>query len=345
MDIFEIAQRAEGQTVKYHSGSCLRNFKNNSCQKCVKVCAQKALAVNSGNIAFKKDECDSCGLCLTVCPTECFKTEPRILKSVGKQLKTNPQAIFCCEASEQENAITVSCPAALSVGTLVFSALKTGAATVVFDNCDDCSIAKKSTAIVVKNVTQANNILQRLGKKAQVTILEKPVVVENKISRNQFFKSIGTELIDVSVGSLSNKESERDFLLKMLENRKIKSNGISELPFFQLEIKDSCDHCLKCTKICTSKALFAQANEKIFSLRFKMNGCNGCGLCIDACPKKSIAITNKADLSLLFKDQNLKETQAIYCPDCGDPFSRERESCDKCAKNKKLNKNITSVFK
>ena len=54
--------------------SCVRRVvKKNACQACVEACPLQAIAVESGNVVIDERQCNQCGRCLFVCPTDALE--------------------------------------------------------------------------------------------------------------------------------------------------------------------------------------------------------------------------------------------------------------------------------
>ena len=54
-----------------------------SCGICAKVCREKAIRIEDGNIEIDRGKCNYCGRCAFSCPTDAYETAPGYLLSFG----------------------------------------------------------------------------------------------------------------------------------------------------------------------------------------------------------------------------------------------------------------------
>lgn len=66
-----------GVEVEWKKDACI------NCGVCEKVCREKAITVNNGNIEINQDLCNYCGRCAFSCPTDAYDTTPGYLLSFG----------------------------------------------------------------------------------------------------------------------------------------------------------------------------------------------------------------------------------------------------------------------
>ncbi|TET53775.1 MAG: 4Fe-4S dicluster domain-containing protein [Actinobacteria bacterium] len=356
IDIIKIAEKlvetpADIQ-VELDNSKCLKQFKFSKCSTCHQVCPEKAIKIENNKILFSKDKCTSCGLCLSVCPNEAFYSKPSFFNLVLDKLDSDKITSFSCQKSKQKESNKFNCLASLNEAILVQTALKTHGLILITDSCNKCNYKNKALPLINEKVTLANNFLEIIGSRKEITISEKLDMQKNKLSRRQFMATVSKNLAHVGASAFSSNKDKNNTISKsrlilksIVEKDKIQTKKQTELPFFQVTLNKDCDLCLKCSELCPTGALFSQVKKEHLRLRFQTLKCSGCKLCLDACPRASLNIASLTNTALLKRNLILKKSKVSRCSSCGRLLTdKEQNTCLSCQKKKTFNSNIESLF-
>ncbi len=167
-----------------HIARCLwQRHQEAACNYCLNACPSGALQFSNREIHLNEDRCLGCGVCLSVCPVECFETEDwseRSLITTLQRLKTDNAEIACrLHPSPQEGTEPVpvlqlgTCIAAISPGLWFEIGLEYNL-RLHLDACSDCPISHLSN-YARQAILLANSWLQSCERPARLEILDTPL--------------------------------------------------------------------------------------------------------------------------------------------------------------------------
>ena len=334
--------------VSVNGENCLRNYNNTGCKKCVKVCTNKAISLNTDGIELDHGKCNLCGACSAACPTEAI---PVTFEPYGF-LKDRDFIYLCPESLGQNYSC---CLGWMSAEHILFKASGNDVDRIIISpgNCDDCipgidKILRKKVSLsrqFIKYISKKKDIVCRpystgVFKRGEMITFLKEKVVENL--KEEFSKTLP--------GRVS-FQKKRLLLLALKNLEEVKDDNIKTgiSPWSELEIeKEKCDFCGICSKLCPSGALFIHIdNEKEYLLQ-KPSKCFKCGLCEKICPKKAISYKSFNSIKAFAEEKNifLVRGKSKRCSSCNSVFLDKNEEalCTNCRRSEELKGDIRRIL-
>lgn len=361
MDVTNLTGLLLGQ-VGLRSERCTRHISPRStCRRCIEICPLKGIRATEKGV--KIIECNRCGLCTAVCPTEALQDPERtpafFLARGRENLQLYGQAVFAClqngkEQKGQGNWILVPCLAVVAPEVIVALAAE---GRVVFyweeTKCSGCQLAK-GKKIFQDNFFLAREMAVALGLPEERVIIkpEIPVIqpkrtrqapVQAAMGRREFFASI---MRGLKLGSSKKEESRpaQPFSRRAIL-REIWTKFYSSMPSLEekalwpqagLKVVGPCYLCNVCSRLCPEGALISTGEE----LLFQPSLCTGCGLCLEVCVHQSLSWGEKVSLKMVAAQEKQQLIAAVShrCPSCSEEYraSPQAELCMRCWFNKTL---------
>ncbi|MGI9951877.1 4Fe-4S binding protein [Moorellaceae bacterium AZ2] len=169
--------------VGLHAERCVRRLSPRAtCRRCIEACPLEAIKVAGEGL--KIGECNRCGLCTVVCPTEALQDPEKIpdfyLARGREVLQAYEQVVFTCGPARKEfrgrdHLLTVTCLGAVPLEVMV--ALATEGKVIFFRQgqaCTSCPLAPGGK-IFEEHLELAHGMIAALG------LPENRITLENKI--------------------------------------------------------------------------------------------------------------------------------------------------------------------
>lgn len=366
MDVTNLTGLLLGQ-VGLRPERCTRHISPRStCRRCTEICPLGGIRLAEKGI--KIIECNRCGLCTAVCPTEALQDPERtpafFLARGRENMQLYGQAIFAClqigkEQKAQDNWILVPCLAVVAPEVMLALAAE---GEVVFyweeAKCTGCQLTK-GKKIFQDNFFLACEMAAALGFPVErVTInSEIPIIqpkrtrqapVQAAMGRREFFASIMRGLrLDSSkkeesrpAQPFSRRAILREIWTKFYFFRPSREEG-ALWPQAGLKVVGPCYLCNVCSRLCPEGALILTGEE----LLFQPSLCSGCGLCLEVCIHQSLSWGEKVSLKMVAAQEKQQLTAAVShrCPSCGNEYraSPRAELCVRCWFSQTLGKPAT----
>lgn len=283
------------------SEACVKKISpQSSCSVCHDACPAGAIIFDEGKIDIDEKTCTSCGICITVCPTQGIKGQSPSRKVVQTYL------LF-------EEAAPLP-----SVNELHYF-YKKGIRSLHLPSAN---------SDIERLVRSTNDDLESMGmeplriaEKLELQPEEQP-----KLTRRDFFTKITSDSKKTVLASVTPAKwhfNEESFKLSSL---------YKHWAFHKIELsEENCTLCEACFNICPSK-LFEISGT---SLKMNEQTCTGCHLCSDICRSNAIKIKRKTHQTT----ENIKQIQQSICTTCNTKFYTwtQTPTCPICSSRKKNN--------
>lgn len=319
-----------------------RNQKHLACSACMDICP-KGVYDREQKEAPKWNECQNCGLCVSVCETRCIAPSSSNAKRHLLLAEKSGETVLSCARSEKRAGHVEECLALLPWEMLAYLALG-GKLTLNLKSCKDCP-HEECLELLEDQLYKLKCFLGEDGYAKHVSICfeEEAEGQPEGVSRRDFFRSIAlggkktTALVlnDI-VGSKVDAMIYRRLLAGRVRDLAEQDAAFScrmMLPW----IKESCYGCGICALLCPNGALEIGEEEngrrRVYITPHK---CTGCGVCRAVCRENGIEEICAVNLPHL--DQIvLSEVASRSCERCGRAISPKSEEtlCTACKHRRK----------
>ena len=263
------------------------------CNICTTVCPQKALSFQDG--VFTAVNCNLCGICAMVCPTQVFQIDLPYLLNPSEQT-----LILCCSqnASAPAEALRINCIQQLNPLAIIHLLYRYSSVTIYLpvEHCKQCAHQWYAQGLI-----QQLDTYQIPSEKLQI-VTETVQISENENQRRELFrdilhrtedgtKKIMTNAIEKISAEFSSKEiaqkepaifPARLPLYALYVKKELPVPEEQELPFRQLKC-DTCTFCGACMHICPTQAIEITNIDEEKHLLFHPELCINCNLCHKIC--------------------------------------------------------------
>lgn len=289
---------------------------------------------NSARPSDLASRCVECGLCVSVCPTNVFRTSSASDEQILNAAKSYAQVEFACSRKQErdstnapgvEGILSVSCLARLSPELL--AALGSEHATVWLDDlpCAGCAIGKRTRPHILAARDEANQLLTAWDRGDTVhchTDARKPGSAARRVpllretspvqSRRELFSFLARQMAASAVETVAaplpgfeaptepigiQLPSARITLLSALTNLGApRSACVESTRLASVQVGEACTACGLCAKICPRQALYFQIESDQYTLTARPRLCLGaaCSLCRVMCPADALTISTGA---------------------------------------------------
>ena len=340
--------------LQINLGECVKVYsKHSECTKCQDICPVSAIRYDE-NIPKIEDSCIDCGGCIGTCPTEAislkdFNTLDFIFNHVEKK-----ETLISCKKN-------IPCLALLSVENIISLAILAEDTTLDLGHCSTCEIKTPLEDEIKNNIAEANSYLENIGSSKKILFddisYEEPKVEETS-NRRDFLKRFSLkgavkskiefekQIEDEEEKSVTYEDSanlrkktipnKRKLLFMALKRVEKPENFHTfmheELSFTsQKSVKDSCDNCSMCYRICPTGAL--QSDRRQTKIEFDALMCVKCRLCHDVCEPEAMTLVPYSTKSIFEpKIDELINFKVVRCDECANYFTYfgGEKMCTRC---------------
>lgn len=348
-----IGKLIEHSSISINSSNCL-NLRNKeyNCQRCLNDCPKQAITITKDKVIIDKSTCDSCGICVHVCPTDVFHLEGERLIEYEKKIHEKEIVCFTCsKLGNRELDITLPCLQSLSIELIMIAIVKKLPVQIYWDPkvCKACNINWDQASLL----DLINTWNDETNDQEKITIIDDPKYKRSnlvKISRREFF-STSTRKMKQNVGqfmfasfkenNIKNKianNEKRKYLNQFIKSteymdKKITSDIARELSLSIIAVTEQCTLCDKCSTLCPTGALSTKT-EKIDDnhkrLFFNPILCIDCKICLKYCDYLYEADVSNLTYKELDNIIELAKVDLTPCLKCGDLKNEKLSLCEEC---------------
>lgn len=338
-----------GTFIEINEKRCLNVLHHGvECSHCISHCPGNAIHYDHNHVYLNKDRCSGCGLCLSDCPTEVFRSKQWDETTITQDIETEGWKIteFFCDRhtlpyksdkhKERGAAQLPACLSSVSRGAWYAIGLKTEV-EVHLDQCQDCPMVE-TVARLVHNVNTAAEWLQASGHPPQISVIHQSaqgkikkslLAIETGLkvtSRRDLFVSLfnrGQQLAGKTAGSAPEEvdRKTRNMLLpewqKRLEDvfQKNLTGSLNPAYWPTIKINDQCVNCGMCRNYCPSGTLQMEVKDGICEHSFTSGRCLDCRICELFCPKEAIN-RDREKVARPFESQAIHAVPVVDCKQC-----------------------------
>lgn len=284
--------------LSIYSANCLNNISPFAqCSSCRDICPQQALHWQDGH--WQAANCNLCGLCTLVCPTQVFQIDqPQLL-----QYEKNQPLQLCCSQNmtAPEQALRINCLQQLTPLTILHLLYQHGKLTlyVSSEDCQQCAHRWYPQGLI-QQLEQYAVPADKLQIIIQTDKPEPAVPEENQ--RREFLRDLLHRTENQSkkamvrtaesiAATFSSQEMQtaapavfpaRLPLYALYVKKQLPAQPEQTLPFRQLQC-NACNFCGACTHLCPTQALELQEQGSEKQLLYHPELCINCNLCQQVC--------------------------------------------------------------
>lgn len=368
MSVFDLEKLAElvtsrmGPLLVDHQRCSRTRSPLSKCSHCTGICPVNAISFGKEGIEIA-DHCLECGLCAGVCPTGALgiqePTELALLEKTRSLSALGATVAIGCRRQPELNPKGLSVPCLGSLSLAFLLVLEQSPHPVYFvlseEKCAQCPVTGGGEHCL-NRLAEVEHLIESLGLTGGAVrlVAEAPPIKMPKRkedtdpSRRAFFRSIFSgakqvpkavvqsvlgepEKEEKGIKPVAGLEVPRQKLLKRgLETKK---ESLLELDLLQRPfLQSTCHFCRACTILCPLGVLKCSDD---YRLTLDAGGCTGCGLCVDICVHRSLAL-GTGKIAGLYQDEPELLAQGVKgrCQSCGQEMivSEEKENCFICEK-------------
>jgi ferredoxin len=334
----------KAQNISVAPGFCERvRFRKSNCQKCLEICPQRAISLDPGPTI--NNDCNDCGLCQNVCPTEVFHnelyTDQYLLnQAIGFFSRDRQQtpaekkilSINCHRAENQnKNSLPLPCLGRMTANIILGVAFSgVDGVVLIKGNCSQCRFQQGEK--LLKNSIRASRILlQSVGLgRFGISIKEKAKKQKAMLTRREIFLKISNKVKSKTASFIHCKEKTirkkltgnpeskngkrlspgRELLRQLLKQKMLETTMVVKykpaFPWGKIKIEENnCSACGTCLAVCPTGAILKKTKNEQQFFYFNSSLCNNCSLCMAVCPE------NAVDFEENFALVDILEEQAI----------------------------------
>lgn len=313
------------------SADCVRTLSSRaSCRRCEEVCHRSAIGLTDGGPRIDSTLCDSCELCVGVCPEQVFESnrERFVLDCVAHdQLST--LAIARCDAVRGETELYgVACYHSLGLRELSVLVGR-GVSRLVLQKaeCESCPrgnrvanygqtlesrLSELNTFLVSRGVEpvvlEYINGAELSARLAQVHPGERP----RTVTRRELFRFAPRAIVK-GRGIFSNSPDAFPGLSSFHEE------GKPPAMFSPVIEQSRCTTCGTCVHLCPHDVLTEERDDDVLRYWVHPERCTGCAVCADECDDFAVRVQHLGGQSA--EPPSLYEFALKNCGACGAAFA------------------------
>lgn len=313
-------------TPTYEGTRCLnqRHQRAGQCATCAAACPTNAITLTPLPV-IDGNACLSCGACSAACPVGALqgvRTLAEIWHDARSAVDSKGHLALSCRAVPSSPAATVRIPCACGLPCELYVALGmigVHKVTLYTAGCATCALVS-GLARAEESFQDAQRLLEPLGIELDLVRTDEPppsppspqrLPQHSGVTRRGFFSALlkpqslrvpeQTDLVDSLIAQRVN--TRRSLLINALQLAQIEpatSVLTYEGHWGALVASDACIGCQMCPQFCPTDALASNMDaEGWVTLWFDAARCTACGLCVRACFKHALALTESVQLSQL----------------------------------------------
>lgn len=362
----------KGYSIKIDAHRCLNHrYSGVECRHCISHCPAGAIVVDSDHVDLRGDLCVGCGLCLSDCPTQVFRSNRWDETTVIGQVKDQGWTItefFCANHSapyrdeETQNRGALQLPACLSVvsrGAWYELGLLTEVA-LHLEQCDVCPMSGALSRLNV-NIGMASEWLSASGHIPRFSLIRShrgnvrkslkaveagfPVTSRRDLflsfiqGGRQFAASIpgGQRPLPEENDSEKLQSLQPNWLTRLAEvySRNMAEGSLSA-SWPTIHINSRCDHCGLCTLLCPSGALKRMTGDGACQYSIVAGFCLDCRICQMVCEQEAV-FRDKKPVAQPFETAIIYSSPIRECERClGVASDQSAGLCHWCGKEKAI---------
>ncbi|MBK9745730.1 MAG: 4Fe-4S binding protein [Chloroflexi bacterium] len=311
-------------TPTYAGTRCLnqRHQRAGQCASCAAVCPTHAITLTPIPV-IDGNACLSCGACSAACPVGALqgvRTLAEIWHDARSAMDSEGHLALSCRAVTSSPAATVRIPCACGLPSELYVALGMNGVRKVLlytASCASCALVG-GLVRAEESFRDAQQLLEPLGIELEMVRTDEPPPPlpqrppqHSGVTRRGFFSALlkpqtlrvpeQTDLVDSLIAQGVN--TRRALLINALQRAQIESS--TSVPTYAghwgaLIASDACIGCQMCPQFCPTAALASNVDaEGRVTLWFDAARCTACGLCVRACFKHALALTESVQLNQL----------------------------------------------
>ncbi len=319
------------------------------CRQCVDGCPHNALRIADGQVRLRKQDCTSCGICLSACPTEAInfptampaETHQQVTSLLDESMDGPDERgiLFVCPNTMRNLAarefdlspgwlpVEVPCLGMLTVQWLL-APLRLGAGAVGLVPCiDNCRSGQ------IDQIRQRVSYCQALLREAW----DMPEAVQlAPTTETGLWAFLADELTFAGYAFEDEPECAFRYDARVDVVVDVAAADGADLdwsiahpasPFASVRATDGCTLCGSCAAACPADALQLFENGSAETvLTFDSRRCVTCEQCLPACPESGVLhVDRTTDLALLADGRATLHRDAVnLCERCGQPISTNK---------------------
>ncbi|GIU92761.1 MAG: hypothetical protein KatS3mg011_1667 [Acidimicrobiia bacterium] len=297
------------------------------CHVCVPACPAGALTFASGSIAYDKETCIACGICVTTCTTGAVRNPTAVPEGVADQIAAYVRTsqdpavgvVYICRDGaipplpEGMYPVRVPCTGMLTVGWLL-APLTMGAGTVVALPCGTvgCGLGNEERlAGVVGDAATILGVVEAVAGRVGHRLVgpPSPPLPDLEMPEDAFGPAGEAAVVAALASSLAAPEAEIAL-------------GSARLGWVTID-EAVCTACTRCAQVCPTDALAHRDVDGTIEIDFDPMLCVACGTCVEVCPESG---ANELWRGLRWPDlvagpQVLRRETTATCEVCGGPIA------------------------
>lgn len=294
---------------------CTRyRFRYSECSRCSDACPHAAIALSDEGASIDPKACQQCGLCIAACQTEAWASEKLPHIALLKQAASHLQTGFsiACTPSQAEADAKVPCLGVLDATFLGYlAARKVNTELRGAWHCDGCPHGERGKAMLAYAREGFQTLKANGGDTVQWGTLTEAAPPEpartapaavNHARRQLFRRVFGSAMEEAVRDSVSPPvpfravriaaplSTIRRELLQIVWPRQGEQDFplADSLPASAFAVRDSCNQCELCVRVCPTGALGLAETDTAWRLTFQFNRCVGCDVCQEACQPNAL---------------------------------------------------------
>jgi ferredoxin len=316
------------EIIGHDNNICQYNPKlDYGCKRCLESCDYNAIEIKNNQLIIDPLLCESCGKCVSVCPTGAMQylplTDKDFLNRFSKQDLTNKVVVLGSNEYFKKFNIRNRKNTSLDVIQMPLEPKFCN----LFHYLYLFSRGVKKVIVVneqTKNNNQilfANKLIEYLFNLNDFIIPVLPHLSCEKLPVNPLIEMYSNTTFSGRRKVLS---SILKFLYKNSDKRNILIDEEYLNIFGEVDVDErTCSVCLACVTHCKIGAL--SANSLNYSLNHNPSLCIQCGICQKVCPEKSVSMRKGLLLSDdFFEDKILYRDEPVICPSCKKEFGSKK---------------------
>jgi ferredoxin len=308
----KIIDKALRKGIETDRSRCLRmRFNGNSCAKCLEQCRRDAISIHD-YVSIDTDICTECMLCVSACPSDCFRIKGADFYSLLGRLRKIGQSVTspvlgCNTRTGTFCHLRTSCFGFLSEEHLMALSLSLqNEVQIDAAGCAECGngfivdiLTKRLGAVAVKTSARISEKIKLVKSRRALDFQEM------SYDRRGFFKAFRNSTFLHAFSLFDNEDPEegaRVYSAKRLPfKRELLNRAIRTLhgearslllrtSYYTVNVSEACSDCFACVGMCPTGALKTEETDGGRGLLFGSFLCSGCGLCMEFCIEKALAL-------------------------------------------------------